>query len=80
VCSLSAILPNTKLERKQQDYGIVRGEIPTIWMTPVNNISTADRLRHFNEFTQLLTHLKISNTNGGDNNIDVVLEELELCK
>ena len=80
VCSLSAILPNTQLERKQKDYGIVRGEIPTIWMTPANNISTADRLKHFDEFTQLLTQLRISNTNGGDSNIDVVLEELNLCK
>jgi hypothetical protein len=65
VFSLAAILPNTKLERKQQEYGIVRGEIPTIWMTPVNKISTLDRIKHFDELNSLLTTLHMNHSNGG---------------
>ena len=65
VFALAAILPNTKLERKQEEYGIVRGEIPTIWMTPVNKISTLDRIQYFDELTSLLTKMNMNNTNGG---------------
>jgi hypothetical protein len=65
VFSLSAILPNTKLERKQEEYSIVRGEIPTIWMTQINDISTQDRINYFNELNELLTTLSMSTTNGG---------------
>ena len=65
VFSLSAILPNTNLERKQQEYGIVRGEIPTIWMTQVTDISTQDRIIYFNELNGLLESLDMSATNGG---------------
>jgi hypothetical protein len=65
VFSLAAILPNTKLERKQKEYGIVRGELPTIWMTPVNKISTLDRIRYFDELNSLLTTLHMNHSNGG---------------
>jgi hypothetical protein len=76
VFSLAAILPNTKLERKQQEYGIVRGEIPTVWMTQVNAISTQDRLNHFDELNDLLTKLDMAPSNGGNNNISVAQKEL----
>ena len=76
VFSLAAILPNTKLERKQQDYGIVRGEIPTIWMTPVNKISTQDRIQYFDELTNLLTNMNMNNTNGGSS-MAITSAELE---
>jgi len=78
VCSLAAILPNTKLERKQDEYGIVSGSIPTIWMTPVNDISTQDRLDYQSELLSLLTELKMNPNHGGENNIKVVKEELNL--
>jgi hypothetical protein len=78
VCSLAAILPNTKLERKQDEYGIVSGSIPTIWMTPVNDISTQDRLDYQSDLLALLTELRMNPTDGGDNNVDVVKEELSL--
>ena len=65
VFSLSAILPNTKLERKQEEYGIVRGEIPTIWMTQATDISTQDRITYFNELDDLLTSLNMTASNGG---------------
>jgi len=77
VFSLSAILPNTKLERKQEEYGIVRGEIPTIWMTQVNDISTQDRINYFNELNNLLTRLNMATTNGGSG-MDITSSELAL--
>lgn len=76
VFSLAAILPNTKLERKQQEYGIVRGEIPTIWMTPVNKISTQDRIQYFNELNSLLTALHMNHSNGGSS-MAITSAELE---
>jgi hypothetical protein len=76
VFSLAAILPNTKLERKQQDYGIVRGEIPTIWMTPVNKISTLDRIKHFDELNSLLTTLHMNHSDGGSS-MSITSAELE---
>lgn len=75
VFSLSAILPNTKLERKQEDYSIVRGEIPTIWMTKVNGITTQDRINYFNELNELLKKLKMSAGNGGSS-MDITSSEL----
>ena len=75
VFSLSAILPNTKLERKQQEYGIVRGEIPTIWITQATEISTQDRIHYFNELNELLTTLNMTITNGGSS-MDITSAEL----
>lgn len=75
VFSLAAILPNTALERKQQEYGIVRGEIPTVWMTQINAISTQDRLNHFNELNDLLIKLNMTPSNGGNNNMSVAQKE-----
>ena len=77
IFSLSAILPNTKLERKQQEYGIVRGEIPTIWMTQGTDISTQDRINYFNELNELLTVLNMSSSNGGSS-MDIASAELAL--
>ena len=76
VFALAAILPNTKLERKQEEYGIVRGEIPTIWMTPVNNISTLDRIQYFDELHSLLTTLHMNHSNGGSS-MAITSAELE---
>ena len=78
IFSLAAILPNTKLERNQNNYGIVPGSVPTIWMTPTSDISTQDRLTYQAELFDLLTELKMHVENGGDNNIKVVKEELSI--
>jgi hypothetical protein len=75
IFSLSAILPNTKLERKQEEYGIVRGEIPTIWMTQVTAISTHDRINYFNELNDLLITLNMSSNNGGSD-LEITSAEL----
>jgi len=78
VLSMSAILPNTQLERKQQDYGIIRGEIPTVWMTQISAIGTEDRLKHYNELNDLLILLNMHPANGGDNKISSIENELML--
>jgi len=75
VFSLASILPNTKLERKQEEYGIVRGEIPTIWMTQTSDISTADRINYYYELNDLLTKLNMSSSNGGSS-MDITAAEL----
>lgn len=76
VFSLAAILPNTKLDRKQSDYGIVKGQIPTIWMTPMNEVSTQDRIDYYTELTKLLVELNINVANGGDNSVVVAQKEI----
>jgi hypothetical protein len=77
VFSLAAILPNTKLERNQSNYGIVPGSVPTIWMTQTTDISTQDRINYFNELNELLTTLDMSATNGGSS-MDITASELAL--
>jgi hypothetical protein len=76
VFSLAAILPNTELERKQKEYGIVRGEIPTVWMTPVNEISTQDRLTYLTELKELLSQLNMQIGDGNNLTISAAQEEL----
>jgi hypothetical protein len=45
-------------------------------MTPVNDISTQDRLDYQTDLMSLLTKLGMNPNHGGDNNIKVVEEEL----
>ena len=78
VLSLSAILPNTQLERKQQEYGIVRGEIPTVWMTQVTAVSTQDRLDHFNALNKLLNKLNMNPSDGSDSSVTIAQSEVLL--
>ena len=77
VFSLAAILPNTKLDRKQQEYCIVKGEIPTVWMTPLTEVSTQDRINHFNDISSLLVKLNINSVNGGDNSVIVAQKDID---
>jgi hypothetical protein len=78
VFTLAAILPNTKLERKQNEYGIVRGEISTIWMTPYTDISTADRLTYLDELKTLLTELNMQISDGSNNTVAMAQKESTL--
>ena len=77
VLSMASILPNTQLEKNQSTYGIVRGEVPTIWLTKKNNIDTQDRLNYFNELTQLLVTIGIYQDNN-DNTIKIINQELTI--
>jgi radical SAM superfamily enzyme YgiQ (UPF0313 family) len=66
IFSLAAILPNTELDRKQNEYGLIKGTIPTIWMSPSTQISTQDRLNYYNDLTQLLADLGFNHNDGND--------------
>jgi hypothetical protein len=75
VFSLAAILPGTQLEKKQEQYNIVKGAIPTIWITPTTNISTQGRVDYYNHLNQLLTELGFNCSDGNSNTISVALSE-----
>ena len=77
VTSLAAILPNTKLDRKRNEYGIVSGEIPTIWLTPESEISVQDRLKYLNELLEILKLSGFSATPGNDNSVATAQAEIE---
>jgi hypothetical protein len=70
VLSLSAILPNTQLDRHKSKYGIQSGEIPTIWITQQNSISTAERVQYHDELAALVSGLGM-NTEIGNNSVEV---------
>jgi radical SAM superfamily enzyme YgiQ (UPF0313 family) len=74
VLSLAAILPNTQLDRRKTQYGITQGEIPTIWITQHDQISTADRVRYHDELSLLIRNIGI-NASIGDNSVEVAREE-----
>jgi radical SAM superfamily enzyme YgiQ (UPF0313 family) len=71
-CTLSAILPGTKLERNQEKYNIVKGNLPTIWINQHTNINEADRVLHLN---QLLTVLSETGISGGSDTLTKRLSE-----
>lgn len=54
ICTLSAILPNTELDRRHQQYGIVKGDIPVIWMSQNSMVTQQDRLTHLDQLNQVL--------------------------
>lgn len=64
VFSLASILPNTELDRKKKDYNITQGEIPTYWISNVNNVSTQDRLNYHKSLTTILSQLNFSHGAG----------------
>jgi radical SAM superfamily enzyme YgiQ (UPF0313 family) len=62
--TLSAILPGTKLERNQEKYGVVKGNLPTFWISQHTNVTDADRLAHLNRIAETLTRTgMMSDTN-----------------
>jgi hypothetical protein len=76
--SMSAILPGTELKRKQEEYGIVIGEIPTIWLTEIHDVTSADRIEYFSELSELLNSLGMSANNNDDYTVQVMRDELDL--
>ena len=69
VTSLAAILPNTELDRKRSEYGIISGEIPTVWLTPVSEISVQYRLQYLNDLLATLRKQGFPATSGNDNGV-----------
>lgn len=56
-CTLSAILPGTKLERNQEKYGILKGGLPTVWLNQQTSIGNEERVAHLEQVNRLLTKL-----------------------
>jgi len=76
--SMSAILPGTELKRKQEEYGIVIGEIPTIWLTEIHNVTPTDRIEYFSELSELLNSLGMIVNDNDDYTVQVMRDELDL--
>ena len=74
VLSLAAILPNTQLDRRKQQYGITQGEIPTIWIAQNYQISTAERVQYHDELSLLIRNIGIG-ASIGDNSVEVARKE-----
>ena len=70
VTSLAAILPNTELDRNRGKYGIVSGEVPTVWLTPVSEISVQYRLQYLNELLDTLKTHGFQATSGNDSGVE----------
>lgn len=73
-CTLSAILPGTKLERNQEKYNIVKGNLPTIWINQATNIGEADRIKHLNNLLEVLTQTGIA---GGSDTLTKRLSDVQ---
>jgi hypothetical protein len=76
VFSLAAILPNTQLDKKQKEYGISVGSIPTIWITPTTCVTTQDRIKYAQELKDLLKDLNIPTTSGNNDTLGIAHKEL----
>lgn len=74
VLSMAAILPNTQLSRRKEQYGITQGELPTIWITNQHMIGTAERVEYYNELNALIKSHGIGSEDG-NNSIDVLQKE-----
>lgn len=55
--SVASVLPNTELARKKDEYGIVTGQYPSIWINHQLGISPQERLEMFDELIQLMQDL-----------------------
>lgn len=53
-CTLSAVLPNTQLERNLNNYGVTLGNIPVRWVNQQQGIDEATRITYHDELQQLL--------------------------
>jgi hypothetical protein len=77
VLSLAAILPNTQLDKNQNKYGIIKGEIPTIWMTAATYVSTQDRVDHYTELARLVRSFGVI-ADAGNDSLEAVKKEMLL--
>lgn len=75
VLSLAAILPNTKLDKRQSEYGIVKGTIPTIWINVETQLSTEDRVSHYNDLLGIIKSYGVG-TCAGNDSLEAAKKEL----
>lgn len=78
VLSLAAILPNTKLDKKQHDYGIIKGEIPTIWIAPATQVTAEDRLEFYRELNTLVYSLGAGSSGNANEHSSFQITQNEL--
>jgi|694.fasta_scaffold76851_7 hypothetical protein len=51
--SLASILPGTELDRRSDDYGIKKGNLPSIWINQNLNITPKQRVKYLLELQQV---------------------------
>jgi hypothetical protein len=56
-CTLSAVLPNTQLERNLNNYGVTLGNIPVRWVNTAQGMDESTRMTHHDELQQLLVEI-----------------------
>jgi hypothetical protein len=56
-CTLSAVLPNTQLERNLNSYGVTLGNIPVRWVNTAQGIDEATRMAYHDELQALLVKI-----------------------
>jgi radical SAM superfamily enzyme YgiQ (UPF0313 family) len=76
--SMASILPGTKLKREQENYKLVVGEVPTIWLTEITKISPTDRINYYKELSQLLLSIGFSTNKEDEYSIQVMRDEIDL--
>jgi hypothetical protein len=76
--SMASILPGTKLKREQENYKLVVGEIPTIWLTENTEISPTDRINYYKELSQLLLSIGFPTNKEEAYSIQVMRDEIDL--
>ena len=69
-CTLSAVLPNTQLERNLNKYGVTLGNIPVRWVNTAQGIDEATRIAYHDELQQLLMDI------GMNHRTDILTVEL----
>lgn len=57
ILSPASILPGTELEQKRQEYGVVSGKYPAIWINQNLNITTAEKIQYHEELSDLCEDL-----------------------
>lgn len=76
--SMASILPGTKLKREQDNYKLVIGEVPTVWLTEASNVTPDERISYFSELTQLLSDVGYTTNKEDDYTIQVMRDELDI--
>jgi hypothetical protein len=76
--SMASILPGTKLKREQENHKLVVGEVPTIWLTEITEISPTDRINYYKELSQLLSSIGFPTNKEDEYSIQVMRDEIEL--
>ena len=78
--SIASILPGTELKRKQDDHKLTIGEVPTIWLTEVTDVTPMDRIDYYVELSRLLNNLGYNANQEDEYGIQVMRDEIEILE